>query len=305
MATSIQDLIKQKKQEIDAKKGRARTWKPAKGKNKIRILPSWRGNNDPLFFHDFGQHFVKNSKDELEAIYLCVEKTFGKDCPVCQAIGHGIQNANDDDTVKLLKKANASQKYLMNVLVLSDPDEKKRLEPQIMEAGLTVFESICNIIDEYGDITSLTEGVDLVITREGSSQFDTKYTVMPSPKSVKVPSTVMANVHNLDEYVAQENEAAQNKALGAVGRAAGLLTAGEAVAGTAAALPSSRSAQMDDDMTSVYGGDEDEAPWGEASDAEIVNEDASLDDLTTTATSDDVAANVSDDDLDSLLAELS
>lgn len=295
MTTSIQDLIKQKQQDLAAKKGRSKTWKPGQGKSKVRILPSWRGNSDPQFFHDFGQHYVKNSKGETDAVYLCVEKTFGHECPVCQAIGHGIKNSNDDDVTKLLKQANASQKFLMNVLVLSDPDESKRLEPQIMEVGITVFESICTIIGEYGDITQLDDGgVDLIITREGKTQFDTKYTVMPSPKSIKVPAKVMESIHNLDEYVAQENEAAQNKAIAAVGRAAGLLTADTA----SAALAAPKSKSKSEEMSSVMAEDAEyeDLPW--APEAEV--EDASI--AATPAAS--APADIGDDDLDSLLAEL-
>lgn len=292
---SVQDLISQKKQEIEAKKGRARTWKPAKGKSRIRVLPSWR-LGDPQFFHDFGQHFVKNSKGDTEAIYLCSDKTFGNDCDVCNAIGAGIKNSHDDDTVKLLKQANSSQKYLMNVLVLTDPDEAKRNEPQIMEAGMTVFEAICEIISEYGDITSLTEGVDLVITREGTGQFDTKYTVMPSPKSVKVPESILEKLHDLDEYVAQENDDAKRKAVNAVGRAAGLLTADTPSAG---ALPSSN---VDDEMIAVDDGTADQEEAVDADFTEIV--EAEVEDAPLAAEETAESTEIDGDDLDDLLAEL-
>lgn len=292
---SIQDLIKQKQQEIQAKKGRTKTWKPVKGKNKIRVLPSWRGGEDMQFFHDFGQHFVKNSKGELEAVYLCTEKTYQRECPVCQSIGQGIKHCHDDDTLKLLKQANSSQRYLMNVLVLSEPDESKRMEPQVMEVGITVFESICEIIGEYGDITQLKGGVDLVITREGTSVQDTKYTVIPSPKSIEVPASIMAKVTNLDEYVAQENDAGRVKAIAAVNSAAGLVGASHA----ALAAPTKTA-----ELGLTYQAEEaeyEDAPFeADEPTTVVVNEDASINATVTSRPT----VTVSDDDLDDLLAEL-
>jgi len=298
---SIKDLIAQKQKDISAKKGRARTWKPKPGKSRVRILPSWRGLDDPHFFHDFGVHFVKNEKKETDAIYLCTEATFGKECPVCQAIGQGIKNSNDDDQIKLLKSANAGQRYLMNVLVLSEDDIKS--EPQIMEVGTTVFESICEIISEYDDITKLEGGVDLVITREGSGQFDTKYTVMPAPKSVKVPESVYQKVHNLDEYVAQENEESRNKAVAAVSRAAGfMLASDDSFGGPANALPGGKTAALPDaEMGSVM----DDIDLDGIEDAEVIESPAAEAVTEPMGTSsEEVATDFDDDELDDLLADL-
>lgn len=301
---SIKDLIASKQKDIQSKKGRGKTWKPTKGKNRIRILPSWRGEDDLQFWHDFGAHFIKNASQEIQAVYICADKTFNKECEVCQAIGHGIRNASDDETTSLLKEANASQRYLMNVLVLSDPDETKRGEPRVMETGIGVFEDILEIISEYDDITRLEGGVDLVITREGSTVKDTKYTVMPSPKSIKVPASVMEKITNLDEYVAQENESERMKAVAAVGRAAGILTAGDTSAeyGGPALEDKSKGTSMSDDMGSVLTEDD----IDEISDGELIDD---MDDMPFTPDSDeksvgDSADDISDEDLDALLSSM-
>ncbi|CDT53647.1 conserved hypothetical protein [Vibrio coralliirubri] len=231
-ALTIMDLVAKKQKEIQAKKGRARPFKFPIGKTKIRLLPSWRLGDDPQFFHDFGSHYIKNDKGETEAVYVCTEKTFGQDCEICKAIGMGIKSAHDDETIELLKDANSGQQYLMNAIVRGDANNK---EPVLIAAGIGIFESICEIIAEYGDITDLKEGVDLTISREGSGRNDTKYTVIPAAKSESVPKEVLGKALNLDEYVSQENESGLHKALTAVGSAAGLLMAPKSSPATAGA----------------------------------------------------------------------
>lgn len=217
----IQALIAAKQKEMAAKKMRQNTLKPAAGDHKYRILPSWRGGDDRQFWHDFGMHFIKtpNSGDKPEAVYICAEKTYGKPCEVCEAIKKSISVCDDDKMTEQLKKAGSAQRYLMNVLHLTGPEPKK---VQIMEVGQGVFEDICNLIGEYGDITDLENGIDVKIKREGSG-LDTSYSVLPAAKSQTVDKAVLKDLQNLDQFVAQENPAGQNKALAAVGGIIGIL----------------------------------------------------------------------------------
>lgn len=223
MGMSIQDLIAGKQRDMAAKKARQATLKPQPGKHVYRVLPSWRGGDEKQFWHDFGGHFVKTKESGAKpaAVYVCSEKTFGKPCEVCDSIKKLLAVSTDDDMTKMLKEANSAQRYLMNVLHITGDQPTK---PQILEVGQGVFESICALIGEYGDITDPSEGVDLVITRQGSG-LDTKYTVMPAAKSGVVPKAALADLPNLDEFVAQENPAGEAKALTAVGAIAGLLPA--------------------------------------------------------------------------------
>lgn len=224
MATSIQDLIAGKQKDMAAKKSRQNTLKPAAGKHTYRILPSWRGGDDKQFWHDFSMHFIKTTEsikagNKPAAVYICSSKTFDKPCEVCAAIEKMMAVSTDDDTTKQLKEAKSAQRYLMNVLHLTGDEPDK---PQVMEVGTGVFEGVCNLIGEYGDITDLNEGIDLVITRSGTG-LDTKYAVMPAAKSKPVNKSVMSGVTNLDEFVAQENPQGETKALTAVGAIAGIL----------------------------------------------------------------------------------
>lgn len=221
MATSIQDLIAGKQKDMAAKKSRQNTLKPQPGTHTYRVMPSWRGGDEKQFWHDFAMHFIKTpeSAGKPAAVYVCSDKTFGKPCEVCEAAKKLMAVSTNDDQTKQLKEALSAQRYLLNVLHLTGTEPDK---VQIMEVGQGVFESICGLIGEYGDITDLNEGTDLKITRTGSG-LDTKYTVMPAAKSKPVAASKIANLPNLDEFVAQENPAGETKALTAVGTIVGLL----------------------------------------------------------------------------------
>lgn len=227
---SIQDLIAGKQKDMQAKKARAATLKPQPGKHKYRVLPTWRVGEENQFWHDFAMHFIKTAEsgDKPAAVYVCTDKTFGKPCEVCEAIKKSMAVSVDDAMTKRLKDAQSAQRYLMNVLHLTGPEPTK---VQTIEVGTGVFESICALIGEYGDITDLNAGVDILIERTGSG-LDTKYSVMPAAKSAPVPAAVMSSLNDLDAFVSQENPAGETKALVAVGQIIGL----QAPAGKPAAL---------------------------------------------------------------------
>jgi hypothetical protein len=218
---NIQELIAKKQKEMAAKKSRQSTLKPQAGKHKYRILPSWKSeSSDGQFWHDYSMHFVKtpDSGDKPAAVYVCADKTYSRPCEVCAVIEKSLATCGDDKLIDMLKKAKSAQRYLLNVLHLTGPEPKK---VQVLEVGQGVFNDICNMIGEYGDISDINSGTDLLITREGLG-LETKYSVMAAAKSLPVPKEVIAGMINLDDFVAQENPAGQTKAISAVANIIGL-----------------------------------------------------------------------------------
>lgn len=280
--TDIMDIVRKKKQAIQASSGRREnTHKPQPGKSKFRILPGWR-EGDPTFFQDFGQHFVKNQKDELQAVYMCVDKTYGQPCPICQSIEQGIMRSTDDDITKALKESKSSSRVLFNALHLDGDDANT---PIILDLSPTTAEKVLGLMEEYGNITDLDEGVDIIITRSGKG-LNTEYTVMPAPKSAPVDKAVLKNLHNLDEYVKQEFDQGRNKAIAAVSNISGLLPP----AASASAPKLSAPAESYDDNYASMPAD-DEPTYSEPKlEAEPVSSEAS--------------DAIGDDELDAMLAEL-
>lgn len=215
-ATSLLELVKNKRKAIEANKGRGRTTKPPVGKSKWRILPGWRGGGDDTFFHDFALHYIKDSSGKTAATYICSEKTFGSACPVCEAISEGIRLSTDDRTVKLLNSAKATGRILVNAICTSESGSS----PVILELPVTVFQNYLGIMASYMEdhninILDTDKGFDVTIEKTGSG-LDTEYSVIPSPVSTKIDPEVLKKLHNLDTYVAQENEVLRLKAMSAV-----------------------------------------------------------------------------------------
>lgn len=61
---------------------------------------------------------------------------------------------------------------------------------QVYEAGASVFGQLAELYAEWGEPTEF----DVTISRTGSGQFDTSYTVTPSPKSVPLTEEEQAAV---------------------------------------------------------------------------------------------------------------
>lgn len=247
----LMELLRQKRNAMTKNK---RTIKPAAGRNRYRILPTWRTTGDPVFYHDFGQHFVKDQTNVLKAVYMCVDKTFGRSCAVCDQIARGIMASTDDVTTKTLQGAAASHRILMNVLEL---DGDTPGEPQVLEVSPTVFKGVLDLIEEWGvDMLDPEKGTDIIVTRDGAGLL-TKYTVQVASKSQPVPATAMKKLTNLDEFVAQESEEVSRKALGAVNSVAGLIGSSPSMAPTDRPTTPTNSAwgelieNGDDDLRSI------------------------------------------------------
>lgn len=216
----LAELMKAKKAAL---KPKGKTIKANPGANRYVILSGWRKGEEHIFYHEFGQHFIKNAADEIQAIYPCVDATYGRPCAICSGIKSAMRQTTDDETVELLKKANASQTFLLNVLAL---DTSEPNVPQILEVKKTVFGQIVDLTEEWGaGMFDADNPQIIVINREGKG-LNTKYSTQISPKKVPMPSGIFDKLNNLDDYVRQENEEQQRRALGAVNNVAGLLPMG-------------------------------------------------------------------------------
>lgn len=243
--SALLELLKQKKQDMAASK-RGRTEKLPDGNSRWRILGSWRGAGQQ-FWHDFGQHFVKDTAGKIQAIYVCTDKTFGKPCAVCDAVGQGIKGATDDATLKILTDAKSAGRVLVNALHLDSSEPHKVV---ILELPPTVFEQIVVIGEEWeqaGESMFGQTGKDLIINRTGTGK-NTKYVTQVAARAMEIPPGICDKLHNLDEYVAQESSEQQTRALNSVRSLSGLLPAPAPSSG--AGLPSGArgAATLDDDM---------------------------------------------------------
>ena len=222
-------LLNEKKSKLDSG-NRAKTLKLKTGRNRWRVLPSWRKDDtkgDPeQFWHDFGQHFIKGldestGKEVIKAVYICTDKTFGKPCPVCDTV-HSAMSSAPDEMKELIKQSNASNRVLLNVM---DREGDKPNEAQICEVPPGVFSQIVAIMQEWGptEVLDPSTGRDFIIERTGSG-LNTKYSVTIAAKSEAVPAAVLGKLPDIDAYCEQENAADQQRALANLRSVAGLLS---------------------------------------------------------------------------------
>lgn len=223
--SALQALIAARKAQVS----RQKTIKPEAGRNRYRVLPSWRGTTDAQFYLDFGQHFIKDALGKVKAVYVCVHKTFGRPCDVCDAIDHAIHGATDDLTIQRLKEAQSGSRVLLNVLDRSGKPGVDPNQPQILEVPPSVFNGkkgvggILSLMEQTGfRLLNFADGYDVIIEKSGAGKEGTSYGVSVAlDTTAPVDPKVMERIHNLDNFVAQENVESHTRALSALGVSVG------------------------------------------------------------------------------------
>lgn len=218
--SKLMALMAQKKQ---AMKRVERAAGFAQGKNRIRILPGWRAGEEHVWFHDFGQHFIKDAADQIQAVYPCVDVTYGKPCAVCDAIRGAGRLITDDDTQKIVNKANAGRVMLCNALMLDATDPNT---PVVLALKPKLFAQLTQMIEDNGPeaFFDLEQGHEIIVVRDGKGLLTTYTGQMSIKVGTPIPAAVLKKLHNLDEYVKQESEEQERRAIAAVNGVAGLLT---------------------------------------------------------------------------------
>jgi hypothetical protein len=219
--SKLMALMKQKKAALKPKE---KTVKPRPGANRLVILGGWREEDRETFFHEWGQHFIKNAAGEIQAVIPCADATFGKPCAACDGLNKAMRVTTDDETVEALKGAKSKQGFVLNVLDLDGPTKE---EPVIYELGKSAFTQLVDTIEEWGPQMFDASTPQIVVIQRDGKGLNTKYSVQISPKKHTLPAGIQAKLHNLDEYVAQENEEQTRRALTAISSVAGLLPAAE------------------------------------------------------------------------------
>ena len=268
------------------------------GKNRIRLLPGWAKGDEHIWFQDYGQHFVKDMADQLQAVYICVHATFDKPCAVCAALNKATRYAVDDLMAEALAKGKSTRTVLVNALML---DSTEPNTPVILELKRGVFAQLLDILEEWGEaILDPANGKEIVISREGKG-LNTKYTAQVSPKSYAVPPAALTNLHALDTFVKQESDDYQRRAIAAINGVVGLLpptgSGGDRPATSPSRLigASSTTGTLDDDTGEVIDADGVVSPRASTGGHRMSSQPVTLADL------DAIALEA---DLDALLGEL-
>ena len=128
-------------------------WRPKDGEQTIRIVPTADG--DP--FKEFWFHYNLGNNTP----FLSPKKNFGDSCPLDDFV-RTLYKQGDPDSVKMAKSLSARQRFFAPVLVRGEEEQGVRM----WGFGRTAYQELLNLVlnPDYGDITDVDSGTDLVIT---------------------------------------------------------------------------------------------------------------------------------------------
>lgn len=201
--TSISELLNKKIQQVNDKRAAGKnTYTFKQPVTTIRILPGWRTDGDPTFFHDFGQTWIKDMDGKVVTVILDQKLTYGTDDPVRPLVQRAMGEARTDAQRAHFKEMLAKPRVLVNAQVLDDknvsPDVAEIVE--FSEAGFTnAIEqaALAGIADEFLDPN---KGFDLIVSKKGKG-FETKYTYTFARKPRAVPEAVLETRVDIDGYI--------------------------------------------------------------------------------------------------------
>jgi hypothetical protein len=165
--------MKAKRDALENRGGKSAFWRPEDGEQTIRLLPTSDG--DP--FKEYWFHYNLGNNPG----FLSPKKNFGEDDPLNDFIRQ-LYNEGSDESVKMAKNLGARQRFFSPVLVRGQEDQGVRL----WGYGKTAYKELLNLVlnPEYGDITDVDGGTDLVITygKPAGAQFP-QTSIVPRRKS--------------------------------------------------------------------------------------------------------------------------
>jgi hypothetical protein len=168
------------------------------GRNVVRILPPREGSD--VFYEEVWVHYGvgKNAQNKNGTMVVC-PKTQDENtpCPVCELADElrKLSKKREDSYDKQSRSFRRKKRVYYNAIsrdedlsVYEKNEEGKWINTEtgeeespvkVLGTGIGIFKDILSLIvdPEYGDITDPEEGLDLIITKTGSGQFNTKYDV--------------------------------------------------------------------------------------------------------------------------------
>jgi hypothetical protein len=100
-------------------------WKPSEEDHSINIIPYIAGDNNPKFKKGkvayFLDIYIHRGIGVNEDSYICLNRSFGKDCPICEYIAK-VKKTDDYDE-EYVKSLNPTRRAIYNIQVLDNPKE--------------------------------------------------------------------------------------------------------------------------------------------------------------------------------------
>lgn len=193
----------------------AKTWKCDNGRHDIDIIPYVAGKHDPQVKE--GEYtyvlevFVHNKVGaEEDKTFICLHKTYGKPCPICEYRKRLIEEEADEDLIESLK-VSKYPRSLYNILCHDDPRKSKEIvifntshflfEKQLVEMAQSTPRQIEEGYDPIIDFADPEDGYGISFTREGEGR-NTRITGIRFNKRKKaISEKILERAYVLDEII--------------------------------------------------------------------------------------------------------
>ncbi len=136
------------------------------GANVVRVLPPWSDECVP--YKQAAFHYGVVQKRAL----ACPKKMHGNDCPICDEVDRLFATGDKRDEEEA-RQFMSKWRVFYNVIDRSD----EAAGVQVLGVGNSIHERVTSFFadPDYGDISNIDDGTDVVIDKTGSG-FNTRYT---------------------------------------------------------------------------------------------------------------------------------
>jgi len=183
------DLIGKEKKRIAEKQGQSPIfWKPIDGRNLIRFLPSC-DEKVRQFWKRVLVHFDMRDDEGRFTEYVCPRTHDSKSvCPICIHVNQLYRTGNESDR-EVAGRIRPMIRYYYNICEI-----KQGVQPRIWvwKAPMTFHEKKLILqLTEYGNITDVKSGLNMVVTRIKGENGIPSYELIPKSEKVPVDPEIM------------------------------------------------------------------------------------------------------------------
>jgi hypothetical protein len=197
----------------------ASMWKCEKGTHEIDIIPYQAGRFDPAMSEGEWTYvlevFVHNNVGpDGEQSIICMLKTFGKPCPICEHRHKLLEDGSDDELAEMLKTSRYPRSIYNIVCYDRKADEGKvqifntshyLMEMPLLELAHSSPRAIAEGAPPIVDFTDPDEGKSISFSKDGDGR-NTKFTahrLNDRPKGFKIPAKILKQAIVLDEAISR------------------------------------------------------------------------------------------------------
>ena len=153
---SLRDKVNVKLRELE-RRGKM-VLKPAQGVNTIRVLPSWRGDNEEFYFETAIHYDVGPNSRTVNC-----NRTYNKRCPICDRADRLLERSPDNQVTA--DELRPNDRINMNIIVRGEEEAGVQIwstTPRMLQDLLGYFADA-----DYGDFTDPQDGFDIRLRRKG------------------------------------------------------------------------------------------------------------------------------------------